>query len=206
MILYHLDRTNTFPSDPSKQLISLSEVNNTPEAKRFFKSMYPNGINNVGKRYLNPFDEDLSDLTPAIKTYNNSRVYTIEYVFEMVRLLDFPHLPSRFTSLFACENASNIKLWYDSLNNTSNAIVKKIEVPEGNFICCDAGWRDAPFNLISDDKTERPIFNPFSYHVLAKKYWNGQFTSSPKPEFLCQLPVSVLDSEPVSDFLDRLVH
>lgn len=210
MILYHLDRNDTFPCKHSEQLIYPVETTNTYEADEFFRSIYPKGISTVGKRYLDSFYEELSAPLKAIDTYNNARVHTIEYVFEMVRLFHFPNRPSRFTSLFACKDIKGVKMWYNYLVqnkhdiNMSKATIKKIKTSQKTFTG-DAFWRDQPLTLESDGN-KLPVFSPFAYHMWAIHYWNGDSTNSPRPEVLCELPVDVIDSFPVPDFFSRFPY
>lgn len=210
MILYHLDREDSFPSDPSKQSISPFETNNTLEADEFFRSVYPKGISKVGERYLNTFDVDLSDPPHALITCENFRIYTIEYIFEIVRAFYFPDCPSRFASLFACKTIDDVRSWYGYLIrdkhdvDMSKATVKKIETPEKPF-AADSSWRDMPLSLKSGD-ISYPVFNPFAYHMWAKHYWNGDTTASPRLEFLCRLPVTVVDTLPVSELINGTAY
>lgn len=211
MILYHLDRQNTFPSDVNKQLLFPDKMNNIPEAHLFFQNIYPHGISRTGIRYLNSFEIQTTTLKQSQQTCENFRIYTIEYAFEIVRLLHFPHLPSRFTSLFACPDASSIKDWYERLKNNqmdaSNASVKVIET-SGTTFTADTRWRDAPLILETDNKQQLQIFNPFAYHELAKQYWSGKpyDDNIPHIEILCELPVMVLESIPLTEFLNCHKH
>ncbi|MBO5208032.1 MAG: DUF2441 domain-containing protein [Lachnospiraceae bacterium] len=202
MILYHLDRQNTLPTDKSKQLSFPIDTRNTLEANTLFNSLYPNGISKTGERYLNPFDIRLDTLESSKNTCANFRIYTIEYVFEMVRLLHFPHFPSRLTSLFACRCPEDVVHWYNILcknsMDTSNATVKIIETSNKTFIG-DSFWRDDLLTL-KVDAARQSVFSPFAYHEWAKKYWNGVTSASPSIEVLCELPVTVIESIPYSSF------
>lgn len=204
MIVYHLDRKNSFPSDPSLQLSHPIDTINTKEANIFFNSAYPKGFSYTGLRYANPFDVKLSDYNSSKATFENFRIFTIEYVFEIVRMFHFPQCPSRFTSLFACREKKDVKCWYEILSknsmDTSNTTVKIIETSNSFFIG-DSSWRDKRQNLITEEHSEPfPIFSPFAYHEWAKYYWSGYLSENPKYEVLCELPVTVLDSIPYSSF------
>lgn len=202
MILYHLDRSNSFPYDHKSQLIHPIATVNTVEANKLFNSIYTKGFSYTGIRYASPFDVKLSNYEDAISTYENSRIFTIEYVFEMVRLLYFNDLPSRLTSLFSCQTIQDVKKWYNTLsqNNkiTSQATIKKIETNNKIFIG-DSFWRDDKFHIGND---QHQIFSPFAYHEWARKYWNGIISPHPSIEVLCELPVTVLESIPVSEVFD----
>ena len=113
MKFYHLDRSNTFPNEPSKQLSFPIETHNTLEADQYFNLLYAQGIGKLGERYLNPFDEKMSTWNEATETCRNFKIYTIEYVFEMVRLMHFQSLPSRFVSLFACQDIEGLMFSYN---------------------------------------------------------------------------------------------
>ena len=204
MVFYHLDRMDSFPSDPSLQLSYPIETTNTKEANIFFNSAYPKGFSHTGLRYANPFEIKMSDYNNSKAALENHRIFTIEYVFEMVRLLHFPSLPSRLTSLFACKEKGDIKLWYQILCKNSidisNATVKIIET-SNKFFIGDSFWRDNQLNLKTEEHLEPfPVFSPFAYHEWAKYYWRGHLSEKPKYEVLCELPVTVLDSIPYSFF------
>lgn len=198
MILYHLDRQNTFPNNSNEQLIHPIETMNVTEANNFFNSEYPNGISYQGKRYLNPFDIRHDTLKESEVTCSNYNIYTIEYVFEMVRLLYFSDRPSRFTSLFACKTMKDAKRWYDilkpNLKHSCHVTVKKIET-NGKIFIADSFWRDDKFYL---NDIQHQVFSPFAYHEWARKYWKGDFSTQPVLEVLCELPVTVLESIPIS--------
>lgn len=199
MTLYHLDRLNTFPSEPDRQIIFPVKTNNLLEADALFKSLYPKGISKTGIRYLNAFALDNS-----LNASENLRIFTIEYIFEAVRLAHFPQLPSRFTSLFACQTKDDVIKWYNILKsnsiNISEATIKVIDVP-GNVFTADSFWRDNRLLLKSESKAPLEVFNPFAYHIWAEKYWTGEHSANYCPETLCELPVNVLDSIPISDFI-----
>lgn len=209
MILYHLDRSNTFPNEPSKQLLFPIETHNTLDADQYFNLLYTQGIGKLGERYLNPFDEKIATWEEATDTCKNFRIYTIEYVFEIVRLMHFQSLPSRFVSLFACQDIEGLKLWYELLKNNrtdmSNATVKIIK-PQRKTHICDARWRDMPLTMKYDNNTRIPMFNPFAYHEWAKRYWNGEYTDNPRIEVLCELPVTVVKCISVHDFFNTPIN
>lgn len=167
MILYHLDRQNTFPLETDKQLLFPFETNNTILADKLFSEIYPRGISQTGIRYLNTFEIQTDTLKHSKQTCENFRIFTIEYAFEIVRQIQFPHLPSRFTSLFACPNIKSVKCWYEILKNNatdiSNASVKTIETSANTFMA-DAYWRDTPLSIKTNNK-KIPVFNPFAYHA-----------------------------------------
>ncbi len=208
MLLFHLDRLNTLPAQSSKQLLPVKTCN-TLQASAHFKSLYPSGVSKTGQFYLNPFDSDLSDDDSLKQTCENYRIYCIEYIFEIVRQMYFSCLPSRFESLFACKNKDDIITWSKILScnsmDISNATVKIIDANNGFFIG-DAKWRDMPLN-ITDSATKKvyPVFSPFAYHEWAIQYWSGMLTDRPRMEVLCKLPVTVVESVPLSEFLCGLM-
>ncbi len=198
MILYHLDRDNSFPREKDKQLIKLMEIKNIDEVKIEFSKKYIHGISNLGYKYLSFFDEDYCSMKD---TYENFRIYTIEYIFEMVRTLYFSNLPSRFTSLFACKTKDEIKRWYDVLvndeKNFPNISIKIIST-DRKTLTCDTYWRDG----IQITYNDSSVFSPFAYQEYATNYWRGIKSNTPRMEVLCELPVTVIDSIPISDFLN----
>ncbi len=207
MRFYHLDRLNTFPVHPAEQLLPL-KTRNTLGAEDIFNQLYPQGMSKTGERYLNPFDVDTSDYDSIKQTCENYRIYSIEYILEVVRLLHFVRLPSRFESLFACERKEDVITWTDILSQNSmdmtNATVKIIEA-SNDFFVGDSAWRDMPLTLMrkleNGQNNRIPVFSPFAYHYWAVQYWSGIRTEHPKVEVLCRLPVRVLDNIPLSKFL-----
>lgn len=209
MTLYHLDRLNIFPNEISKQLSFPIETHNTREADQYFNLLYAQGIGKLGERYLNPFDVKVTNWDEATYTCRNFKIYTIEYVFEIVRLMHFQSLPSRFVSLFACQDIEGLKSWYELLKNNdtdmSNATIKIIETQRKTHIC-DAQWRDMPLTLKCDNNDRIDVFNPFAYHEWAKRYWNGEYTDNPRIEVLCELPVTVVKSISIHDFFNTPIN
>jgi len=210
MHFYHLDRLNTFPAQPTEQLLPL-KTHNTLGAEGIFNRLYPAGMSKTGERYLNPFDVDTSNYDSIKRTCENYHIYSIEYALEVVRLLHFTYLPSRFESLFACERKEDVIAWADILSQNSmdiaNATVKVIET-SNDFFIGDSAWRDQPLTLKQELENGqdyyRPVFSPFAYHYWAIQYWSGIRTDAPKLEVLCRLPVHVVDSVLLSEFLRRL--
>lgn len=107
MVFYHLDRLNRFPPDPRRQLIPIN-TSNTQDADEMACSLYPNGISKTGFRYLSPFNVNLETGDAAKETWENAKIYAVEYAFEMARLHYFKNLPSRFESLFTCKTPEDI--------------------------------------------------------------------------------------------------
>ncbi len=91
--------------------------------------------------------------------------------------------------------------------DTSEATVKTIEATNGFFIG-DSNWRDQPLTLKQklEDGQEylKPVFSPFAYHYWATQYWSGVHTNTPRIEVLCRLPVNVLRSVPLAEFLSSV--
>ncbi len=206
MMFFHIDRLGTFPQKKEEQRIPTQNTYNTREAERMFEMLYPNGVNKMGHLYLSPFDIDMSG-SGINGTLENHRIFTIEYAFEMVRLLRFPELPSRFQSLFACQAEQDVCDWYNILKENhydmSRAVVKIIETDD--CFVADAAWRDKRLEINGSSEIGKhvkyTVFSPFAYHAWAYDYWSGKPTSNPKIEVLCRLPVSVIGSVPIAEFL-----
>lgn len=201
MILYHLDRENSFPTKKDEQFIKPSKILNIDEVKNQSNQEYVHGISNHGDKYLSFFDENYDSME---ETYNNFRIYTIEYIFEMVRRLYFPNLPSRFTSLFACKTKDEIMCWYDVLTHNKQKypnITIKIISTDRKTLICDTYWRDGISNLLFYN--DRSVFSPFAYHEYAINYWKGIKGKKPRMEVLCELPVTIIESIPYSDFISQ---
>ncbi len=211
MRFFHIDRQNTLPESGDVKLLPLNhlETYSCPKTMHFFRGTYCN-INQMGKLYLNPLDVNISDFNTLCSSCYNALVFAAEYAFESVRLAYFPTLPSRFSSIYACESKENVRFWCQQLglNNfsASTATVKIIEAR--HYFYADAMWRDGAFDFTKFQKPEdNPFlgfFSPFDYHVRAHSYWNGEKTDFPKMEVLCALPITIVCSVPLVEFLSGM--
>lgn len=164
MIAYHLDR---FHSLHEGQTVTLSSCPSCASTHLFNGNVSIHGQKYLSDCYANDFNS-----------------YFIEYTFELVRQKYFPQCLSRFQSFFALEHPEDILLWPELLVPTP--IIWEIEIPHENFQKFDANLLlGAPcFN-------SAPAWSPEEAFSSALRYWNGEFSTTPKPELLIQLPVTV---------------
>lgn len=133
---------------------------------------FPNGISRHGQIYLFGYPSF------ARRTQNNNlipSVEMIEAIFELVRRKDFPELPSRMTSMFAWQTINEAKVFADSYPQGSYKI---LEVESDNVFIGDMSLLTLGGQVINS-------------YVLAKKYWSGERSPSPKLEVLISLPVII---------------
>ncbi|VVY30221.1 Uncharacterised protein [Escherichia coli] len=76
-----------------------------PELADFLNQMYPDGLSNHGRNYLyNP-----GPIMDGGDDNGEGKALLIGLVFELVRRSHFPEKPSRYQSLFACEQLNEVK-------------------------------------------------------------------------------------------------
>lgn len=90
----------------------------------FMNMQYPDGISMHGCNYLYNPEVMMSENTPV------SSALVIGLVFELVRKAHFPEKPSRYQSLFACENINEVQKFrdYQVENNGDNPAANIYEV------------------------------------------------------------------------------
>ncbi|WP_151742978.1 DUF2441 domain-containing protein [Acinetobacter sp. TUM15113] len=135
---------------------------------------YPNGISRHGQSYLCGYPSF------AKKTKNNQFVPkddVIEAIFELVRRLEFPELPSRMSSMFAWQSL-NDALAFANSNHIGGFKIHEVETESENIFIGDMNFL----------KTGGQVINSY---VLARKYWSGETSSSPILEVLIPLPVTI---------------
>ncbi len=179
---YHLDRSGKLPLG----YINLNNdySNFTKEVADFCKSKFPKGLSHLGINYINNFDH-IDHNNPK-----NSAIFFMEFIFELVRQLEFPNIISRFESMFAVKNLNDAELWLKTLNSyeddNHSIIQPKICILQCNsYFEADATWRDIFF---SGETTT----NFALCYYRACKYWSGAKTSNPVTEILVSLPAKVV--------------
>ena len=101
----------------------------------------------------------------------------IEAIFEQVRKADFPHLPSRMTSMFGWQSLDEA-VAFANTNHAGGFNVFEVEVEDESYFIGD-------MNLLY---IGGQVINTF---LLAHKYWSGQRSANPKLEVLIPLPVTI---------------
>lgn len=176
MIAYHIDRCNSLKE------FSRLELKNDYSLESTF-SKFNNSLSNHGIKYL----------TKNFFGSPSCGSYMWEIALEYIRALNFPNLPSRFQSIFACKTLQDTYYWKDLFQKQGFANLKifEIDVSENNFFEGDSNW----FNLkglsqvIQTNKFENASLS--SYLFFSHKYWSGEITSDPKMELSIKLPCKI---------------
>ncbi|RGD76380.1 DUF2441 domain-containing protein [Faecalicoccus pleomorphus] len=191
MKLYHIDRSNQLKENKVIQL-NKNFVNSDSEINNFFNSLFPSGISHHGEFYLN----DYCTFPPSeICTYylqhdiNEIGIHATECYIELFRKAYYPHLPSRFTSLFALENIEDISLWPELTQ--SKYRIFEIEYTE-KIYKFDASFIKAVVSQINGENNQTQIsFCPITVLNEINKYLSGKLSDTPQPEILLPLPVTI---------------
>lgn len=192
---YHLDLHNRLFNGIVSPILNYRV--NHPVIDPYIQKTFPHGISAMGAQYLT-----YCSITDTKKII----AFATEYIFESVRREQFSNLPSRFQALFASYDAQGISLWFNQLASNEDiskdellksATVKKIIYDDSESFKADAMWRD--YVVLLADGSHR--FSPTFIHEMAIHYWNGIITDSPRHEVLISLPVTVVDSIPLEEFL-----
>lgn len=112
----------------------------------------------------------------------------IELVLELVRRKYFPNAQSRLTALFA---TNDMTYWEGVLHKEQypNWQIFELDVPE-NIPQYDASWLRFG-SYFECDQTEWWMgLDMVGCFDCACKYWSGEFTDSPQPEYLVPLPTT----------------
>ncbi len=173
MIFYHIDRTC--------KLTAQSEIS---FVKKDFSKPYGSIFDNLSKHGFQYFSSD--------ESLNYSKEY--EIILEYVRAVKFPHLPSRFTCLFASKDRETALKWACN-NSINNAIFNLVTVEADVFYAFDYTW--------FTPQLETQIVIPAccaknsigSICELANNYWSGAKTNTPLIEILIPLPCKIIKSE-----------
>jgi len=103
--------------------------------------------------------------------------WVIEFVFEMVREKHYKELPSRFMSIFGCDDIESARLFRKNHGIKNNAIYK---VEAHNFLKADMNLLKLGPSMVGSVQ-------------FAKNYWEGKSSGSPFWEYLLQFPVKVIE-------------
>jgi len=155
MTLYHVDRGQTLT--PNQEI----GLNHHDDVSMMIKDLYPDGFSRFGRDY---------NQRPLVSDQN--ALY--EAFFELVRRDQFPEKPSRFQSLFCCEDLS-----------TANQFIRDYaEYPVTIWEVEDAGDHRADWSLLSVGHFVHGLRN-------ADRYWTGNASSHPDWEVLVELPTEL---------------
>lgn len=175
---YTLDSANSL--FPFHEITLRHYTPKQPELAEFLNQIHPDGLSRHGYNYLyNPalFDED----------HQRDNALLIGLILELVRRSDFPDKPSRYQSLFACQEISEVKQFRELLANERG----------------DDGIRTAPIYEVRNQNpvhrgdmrllnSDGPILDIYR---RAHLYWSGESLThangeDPFWEILIPLPAS----------------
>ncbi|MEK3658189.1 DUF2441 domain-containing protein [Paenibacillus sp. FSL F4-0236] len=182
MIAYHIDRSNLLkegmlinPVHPRINPELLAEVMNRrfPEGLSFHGNHY---FARQANSFMNSDGNLISNNIPSVNAY------LIDNIFEYERVINFPHRPSRFQSIFCSETVREARIWVEFFQLGPEAKIWEVEIEHENYAKLDAKWLKGDINSLS--------FIKFSH--FAQRYWSGE----PNPdesqfELLLKLPVLV---------------
>jgi hypothetical protein len=200
-IAYHVDRSNLLSAGDELTLEDDLYVNPTDRVvlsdteKETLSERYPDGLSRHGARYASvavgsndiaSFTDDTKPLVGVREVENASTgekqkqtmdpvSANYEWMFEMIRLSEFPDRPSRFQSFFGFETYEAAQKFAQGTRSQ----ILKIEYQQG--------FR-ADMNLLS--------FSSFPNALQrGTRYWKGESgANDPNWEVLMQEPVTVLDT------------
>lgn len=162
MILYHVDRTNSFKEG---QEVTLTK--DFPGYLNSFRStilkLYPDGLSNHGLRY---------------STYPFNSNYPIETAFELNRKLYFPDKISRFQSFFCFQTLAEAKNFAKNYpDETSDYKIYEVEVDHDNYFIGD-------MSLVRSSTV-------ITSYIDSHDYWSGNKSCHPIFEVLVKPPLKI---------------
>lgn len=144
--------------------------------KDYFKEVEVNGENMSLFKMFDEFPEfdvtknNMDFLYENLKDVSNETAFYIrEQVFEDIRKVHYPMLPSRQKCLWVCEE-EQLPYWKTMHENQSFKVLT-LEL-NGDLFCGDDYW------LTTD------TFSSIEYARRAKHYWSGEMSAAPRKEYL----------------------
>ncbi|WP_440110397.1 DUF2441 domain-containing protein [Paenibacillus sp. QZ-Y1] len=170
MKAFHVDR---FANLKEGQVVQLANVQiGQPMLQDIIDSRYPDGLSAHGYYYYALPSKEEGKIQDALA----------ENVYEYERRLYFPHLPSRFQSIFASETIEEALEWVKIVRRDDiKPLIWEIEFDHSDYIKADS-------LLIGIDIKDVSLLSP-PYH--ANRYWRGEPSDNPQYEMLIKLPVKV---------------
>jgi len=162
---YHID------SDFNEYPLRVSSNENLREVISTMRALFPDGWSMHGKSYL--LNREMLHRRTADNKQETtaSTESTIELIFELVRRLETPHLPSRYCSLFCCKTAA------DAIQFKTNY---RQQLPNGKTYLI----RTEQEVFLADMNLLRLGESSIEAWTNARKYWRGQQTNTPQLEVL----------------------
>lgn len=171
MIAYHLDHCNKLQEGECLLLTESPHLVGDPVADLY-------GFDKVsywGKRCY-----EYLRFGPQITTLDMLNSSQIDLQAEVVRKNWFPSMPSRFKSIFAVTQLSDFNFWVKFLSITPNSNIFEIEYDPSKCAKLDASFLKGGIDC-----------DPMRTFPILSQYWSGEMSSSPLPELLIPLPVTI---------------
>ena len=175
---YHVDRSRTLYEGLSLSL-DKAEYSDCYEQSRLFNHRWQNGLSFHGRNQLSNKQVGINSFGRLNFSEINSAY--IEQIVEFVRLSEFPHIPSRYESLFLVPKLSDIKHW--RVLTESSYPVFEVEY--------DTSCPVLDGYFLRGGISEEFLFSPCSALICAENYLSGKTSSSPMPEVLARLPITI---------------
>ncbi|MGN7183630.1 hypothetical protein [Cytobacillus kochii] len=171
MEFYHIDRRGFLSENQVIDLIPSSTKGNKDIFKEHANFMFPRGLSEHGKQYLNAA---------------NSVDSITEWFYEYIRRTDFYNRPSRFESVFAFGNMVDLQRF--RTQSKMEQIFPIYKIQSSNFFKAD-------MNLVGNQPS------PLATSLFAHYYWSGEtnidinkkFNLTPLWEYLLTGPIKVLE-------------
>lgn len=176
MIVYHVDRAARLQAGQIITLRRTEDISN-PDQQAYVAQLFgAEGISSFGGPYTR---DNSGNLHQPIEWFK-------ETVFEYVRRLWFPRMPSRFQSFFSVKSFEAALRWINIFDRPNKEpLVWEVEVSQALEL--DACWRDQ--NYYIDGQL---VFDPAKTHAAAVQYWSGMISHAPRLELLSPLPVRIV--------------
>lgn len=152
--------------------ISSETLHTEEEFKAFKRKLFPNNLlSKFGETFLhNVFISS----GPNMAFTNNE--YFLETVFDLIRQQRYPHLNSRFTSIFGCLTLEDAKKIRETTFGGKGSIYK---VSCKDFLKADMSLLKQCASIIG-------------IQLIAEKYWSGIASTTPFWEILMNPPMTIL--------------
>ncbi|WP_337026093.1 DUF2441 domain-containing protein [Pantoea eucrina] len=154
------------------QCVQVSGVCSLQEMSMYFNSNFPAGVSQHGIQYLLNNDNYLQDASGNFLPYTNLSS-SLEVIYEFVRQLKFPELPSRFQCAFAFEASSYARSFFQDSTIPVYEISGSGRIFKGDMTLLKIGP------------------NHLSTLVLAEKYWSGTVINPSAVEVLIECPAEI---------------
>lgn len=191
MFVYHIDRSTNLQTGMKISINSNFKPNNKSGTNLLY-TLNLSGVSYHGEQYLNDkvysskTNADLNDLTASNILCSMS---ITEYTFELIRQINHPNMPSRFSSFFALEKLEDLAFWPELTKEPYK--IFEIEV-FNNPPKLDASFLRGGIALgFNSESSFYQGFSPSINSHLANQYWSGLFSDNPKPELLLSLPLTI---------------